>query len=142
MCLIIISGVREMYKIETGIYIEANAIGLLSDSDYFENNRGKGRTFPMGSECVYQGKTIPCLVRWSLNGSITSEILRDAIYTLDHHDIFDQTNNKMPFLLLDGYQSRFEVTFLEYITNTNHPWMVCIGIPYGTSLCQVADLKE
>jgi len=98
--------------------------------------------FPTGPEYVFQGKTIPCLVRWSPNGSITSDILRDAIHTLDHHDIFDRSNNKMPFLLLDGHQSRFEVPFLEYITNTNHPWMVCIGVPYGTSLWQVADSKE
>ena len=31
---------------------------------------------------------------------------------------------------------------MEYVTNTDHPWMVCIGIPYGTSMWQVADLKQ
>ena len=142
LCLVIIAGVKEMYEIETGIDIEADETGHPSDPDYFEKNRGKGRMFPTGPECVFQGKTIPCLVRWSPNGSITSDILRDAIHTLDHHDIFDRSNNKMPFLLLDGHQSRFDVPFLEYITNTNHPWMVCIGVPYGTSLWQVADSKE
>ena len=142
LCLVIIAGMREMYEIETGIDVEADAIGDPTDPDYFEKNRGKGRIYPMGPECVYKGKTIPCLVRWSPNGSITSQILRDAVHTLDYHDIFDRSNQKMPFLLLDGHQSRFEIPFLEYITNTDHPWMVCIGVPYGTSLWQVADSKE
>ena len=48
----------------------------------------------------------------------------------------------MPFLLLDGHESRFELPFLTYITNPDHPWKVCIGVPYGTSLWQVADSKE
>jgi len=48
----------------------------------------------------------------------------------------------MPFLLLDGHGSRFELPFLNYVTHTDHPWKVCIGVPYGTSLWQVADSKE
>ena len=45
-----------------------------------------------------------------------------------------------PFLLQDGYQSGFGVEFfLEYITNINYPWKVCICMPYGTALWQVGD---
>ena len=142
LCLVIIAGVRELYEIETGIDSDADVIGHPSDPDFFEKNRGKGKIYPMGPECEYKGKTIPCLVRWSPNGSITSQILKDAVHTLDHYCSFDRSQQKMPFLLLDGHQSRFEVPFLEYITNADHPWMVCIGVPYGTSLWQVADSKE
>ena len=28
------------------------------------------------------------------------------------------------------------------MTNPDHPWMVCIGMPYGTSMWQVADSKQ
>ena len=28
------------------------------------------------------------------------------------------------------------------MTNTDHPWMVCQGVPYGTSLWQVADSSK
>ena len=28
------------------------------------------------------------------------------------------------------------------LTNPDHSWDVCIGVPYGTSLWQVADSKE
>ena len=128
LCLIIIAGIKELYEIETEIDIEADAIGEPSDLVYFEKNRDKNHMFPMGSECVYKGKTIPCLVRWSPIDSITSQILRDAIYTLDHHDIFDQSNDKMPFLLWDGHQSRFEVPFLEHTTTmqTIHGWFALV----------------
>jgi hypothetical protein len=31
---------------------------------------------------------------------------------------------------------------LDYIFDADHPWMVCIGVPYGTHLWQVADSAE
>jgi hypothetical protein len=34
------------------------------------------------------------------------------------------------------------VKFLEYITDPDHPWKVCIGVPYGTALWQVGDSVE
>lgn len=39
--------------------------------------------------CNFQGKDIPCLIRWSPKGSITSEILVGIISTLDHLEVFD-----------------------------------------------------
>jgi hypothetical protein len=35
-----------------------------------------------------------------------------------------------------------ELPFLQYIHDNAHPWVVCIGIPYGTHLWQVADSSE
>ena len=134
LCLVIIAGVKEMYEVETGIDIDATPIGNPSDDDYFNKNRGKGKLFPMGPACTFNGKTIPCLVRWSQSGSITSVILRDALATIDHYNVMDRSSGRKPFLLLDGHGSQFELPFLEYITNANHKWMVCIGVPYGTSL--------
>ncbi len=96
----------------------------------------------MSQECIFRGETIPCLVRWSPSGSITSQILRDALQTVDYHGIFDRSIGQLPFLLLDGHGRRFEFPFLTYITNPDHPWKVYIGVPYGTSLWQVANSKE
>ena len=98
--------------------------------------------FPSGPECSFSGKKILTLVCWSINGSITSEILRDCLATLDHYDLFPRSGNKKPFLLLDCHWSRFEIPFLNYVANKEHPWMVCQGVPYGTSLWQVADSKK
>ena len=127
LCLIIIAGVQEKFEVECGIDIDATPEGDPSDDDYFQKNRGKGNLFPMGPECLFNGKTVPCMVRWSPSGSITSVILRDTLATMDHYGLFDRSSNRKPFLLLDGCQSRFELLFLEYVTNTDHPWMVCIG---------------
>ena len=98
--------------------------------------------FPSDPECQFNGKTIPTLVRWNPTGGITSEILRDCLATLDHYEVFPRNNDKKPFLLLDGHGSRFELPFLQYVTDKQHPWMVCQGVPYGTSLWQVADSSE
>jgi hypothetical protein len=32
--------------------------------------------------------------------------------------------------------------FLDFINDPNHPWVVCLGVPYGTHLWQVADATE
>jgi hypothetical protein len=50
--------------------------------------------------------------------------------------------NVKPFLLLDGHGSRLELPFLSYVNNEEHPWVVCIGVPYGTSYWQVGDSTE
>ena len=142
MCLVIIAGVQEKWEVETGIDTDAVPVGDPGDPNFFVNNRGKGKMFPLGPDCTFKGKKVPTMVRWSQSGSITSIILRDALATMDHHDLFERSSNRMPFLLLDGHHSRFELPFLEYVTNADHPWMICIGVPYGTSLWQVADSKE
>ena len=143
MCVVIVAGINEAYEVEVGIDSTAEVVGDPSDKDFFNNNRGKGKMFPTGPECRFNGKIIPTLVRWSPSGSITSDILRDTLATLDHYEIFDcSCDERKPFLLLDGHGSRFELPFLQYVTSPDHPWMVCQGVPYGTSLWQVADSSE
>jgi hypothetical protein len=45
-------------------------------------------------------------------------------------------------LLVDGHQSRLKYAFLTYIHGEGHKWFVCLGVPYGTHLWQVADSSE
>ena len=143
LCLVIIAGVREKLDVESGIDpFVTQTHGDASDKDYFDRNFGPGKLFPGGPTCKFLGKDIPCMVRWSPKGSITSQILADALKHIDSYNVFQRQNGRFPFLLLDGHQSRFEVPFLEYITDKSHEWQVCIGVPYGTSLWQVADSKE
>ena len=47
-----------------------------------------------------------------------------------------------PFVLLDGHGSRFDLEFLEYVNDPKHKWNVCLGVPYGTALWQVADSSQ
>ena len=89
LCLIIIAGVQEKFEVECGIDIDATPVGDPSDADYFEKNRGKGKLFPMGPECCFNSKAVPCMVRWSPSGSVTSVILWDTLATMDHYDLFD-----------------------------------------------------
>jgi len=142
LCLIIIAGVREKLSVETGIDPIAITTGDVTDEDFFDKNFGPGKLYPGGPTCVFKGKEIPCMVRWSPKGSITSPILAEALAHIDNFNVMERRNGLYPFLLLDGHNSRFELPFLEYVTNEKHQWQVCIGVPYGTSLWQVADSKE
>ena len=58
---------------------------------------------------------------------------------LDKYKLFNREHRIVPFLIADGYGSRFELQFLEYIRNPKHKWAICTGVPYGTALCQVGD---
>jgi hypothetical protein len=61
---------------------------------------------------------------------------------IDDCKVFDRSFGLNPFLLLDGYGSRFELEFLGYINTKETKWHCCIGLPYGTSYWQVGDSSE
>ena len=106
-------------------------------------NSRTGKYFPDGPVYHVKGKEIPPLVRWSESGSITSEILADALKTLDTLEVYPRTDSHpKPFLLVDGHQSRLQLPFLRYINEPEDNWVVCLGVPYGTALWQVGDSKE
>jgi hypothetical protein len=49
-----------------------------------------------------------------------------------------EQDGPMPFLLLNGHQ----IPFLDYIHDCRHDWVICISVPYGTHIWQVADTSE
>ena len=104
------------------------------------------RTMNLGNispKCKFRGQKIPCHVTCSPKGSITSTILADMLKWIDGHGVFPRVpGGPTPFLLLDGHGSRLEVPFLKYINDTTHKWVVCIGVPNGTSIWQVGDSNE
>ena len=62
---------------------------------------------------------------------------------MDSFDIFPRIpGGPLPFLLLDGHGSRLQLPFLRYTNNPYHPWIVCLGLPNGTSLYQVGDAAK
>ena len=113
-----------------------------TDEDFMENNTGKGKIFPCGPTCIFNGKEIPCYCDWSENRSITSPILANILRTLDEYGVCDRGDGVTSFLLLDGCRSRFGLPFLDYICAPKHEWVVCIGVPYGTAMWQIGDASE
>ena len=143
MCVAIFAGKRPQAVVETGYDVFATQEGKVSEESFFDrNSKGTGKTFPGGPTCIFQGKEVPCLTRWSPKGSITGDILVDIVSTLDTLSVFDRSEGRKPFLLLDGHGSRFALNFVQYVTDPLHEWAVCIGVPYGTSLWQVGDSSE
>ena len=75
---------------------------------------------------------------------INGSILLDVVKTLDNFCVYDEDRKlgQKHMLLLDAHGSRFELPFLKYINQNDTEWVVCIGVPYGTSLWQVGDSSE
>jgi len=62
---------------------------------------------------------------------------------MDSLNLFPRTEGgPLPFLLLDGHGSRFQLPFLRYVNADEHKWKVCIGVPNGTAHWQVGDSDE
>lgn len=111
-------------------------------ADLFEDNCGEENIISGGPKCTFRGKEIPCFVGSSKKASITSQMLADILTYMDELKLYDRSTGKKPFLLVDGHHSRFGLPFLDYIFDEEHPWMVSIGVPYGTHIWQVADSSE
>ena len=109
-----------------------------------KDNCGEGKLFPGLPSCNFKGVRIPGYLTFSESGGITATILTNIFRRLDELAIYDidRANGYTPFVLLDGHGSRFDIEFLEYINDSNHRWNVCLGVPYGTALWQVADSSQ
>jgi hypothetical protein len=149
MCVILLTGKKRNLMVETGIDTNAEIpivgdVEIDGEYEFFKNNFGEGKIFPGGPKCVYKGKDVPCFVRFCDKGGMTGEILTEVFKTLDDLQLFDEDRKegKIPFMLLDGHSSRFDLEFLRYINTYPHKWNVCIGVPYGTALWQVGDSSE
>ena len=112
------------------------------NADDTEALRAAGNICRGGPVCNFRGKQIPPFITCSPNASITSQILAESLAYLDSFCLFNRSGGRMPFLLLDGHHSRFEIPFLRYIHSPGHKWKVCIGVPYATHWWQVADASQ
>ena len=74
-----------------------------------------------------------------LKGSISSEILTEALKYLDQLNVFERRQDgPTPFGLLDGHGSRLQLPFLEYINSSTpdeqRKWMFTLGTPNATDV--------
>lgn len=119
---------------------EGKEVEVVDECDL--ENYGPGKYFPGGPCCQHNGKKIPCASFVSESGGITADILVKVLKIMDDLNLFPRVNGSMPFLLVDGHQSRLDPVFLEYINNAGHRWKVCLGVPYATTLWQVGDSSQ
>jgi hypothetical protein len=146
LCAVILKSEKDIKDIpiswKLGIDIRRDIISGETDYEVLAQNVGNNKAMHGGPRCTFNGKTLPCFVGTSPKASITSQLLVEMLKCLDEARLFDRSTGHMPFLLLDGHQSRMQLPFLQYINDNQHQWMVCIGVPYGTHLWQVADSSE
>ncbi len=110
MCGVIIEGNTLRPEIVTGMDIFAKTIGNESDNDFIKKQLWPWKIISCGPKCTYKGKEVPCMVACNESGGISTDI-----------------------------KVRLERPFLKCVNDPGHPWVVCIGIPYGASYWQVGD---
>ncbi|KAL3804780.1 hypothetical protein ACHAW5_001887 [Stephanodiscus triporus] len=127
----------------TGVDHSVTPILAVDGEFHLELNFGEGKYYPGGPTCKYNGKFVDSLVFTSESGGITAEILVEILTYFDSIDLFPRVpGGPIPFLIVDGHQTRLDPIFVEYINDSNHTWKVCLGVPYATSLWQVGDASE
>ena len=63
-----------------------------------------------GPRCMFQGSEIPCYNGPSPKGTNIYELLTDMLQQIDRSGVFPRlSNQRTPFLLLDGHGSRLEL---------------------------------
>ena len=152
MCVIIINGKKHSTAVELGIdtallknnVVLNESMTVDDEIEFLENNVGSGKLFPGAPVCHYKGIEIPAYVTFNSSGGMDASILTGIFKRLDDLGIYndDRANGLIPFMLLDGHGSRFDLEFLEYVNDDKNQWNPCIGVPYGTALWQVADSEE
>jgi hypothetical protein len=132
-----VSGI-DITKLKDTVELE----NLNDGEEFLRSNKGKGTCLPYGPECTFHGKSVPCLVQWSPHGGVNAQILVNCLQHMDKLELFPRSDKLKPFVLLDGHSSRFDLQLVQYIRDQNHPWSVCLGLPYGTHLWQVGDSPQ
>jgi hypothetical protein len=116
---------------------------VLEGDDSIRGNYGPGKRYPGAPVCNFRGTVVPPFVSCSPKGGITSELLKSMLERMDSLNLFPRAEGgPLPFLLLDGHGSRFQLPFMRDIGDTKHKWKVCIGVPNGTAHSQVGDSAE
>ncbi|CAJ1938512.1 unnamed protein product [Cylindrotheca closterium] len=142
MCIVIITG-KEL-ACEDYIGFDHQSDVMYDGTKTLQENYGPGKVLPGLPVCVFRGKEVPGMVAVSPKGSMTSEILKKALETLDELGVYPRTRQgPTPMFLFDGHDSRLQVPFLKYINSEdefqNPLWIGCIRLPNGTAKWQVGD---
>ena len=104
----------------------------------------EGKILPGFPVCNFRGKLILGLMCMSPKGSISSEIINEALKYLDQLNVFEwRQYGPTPFGLLDGHGSRLQLPLLEYINSTTpdeqRKWIFTLGTPNAIDVWQVGD---
>jgi hypothetical protein len=121
-CVIIVASMEISAKHVLGLQPCVQEVVGDPESNVEENSYGPLKYYLYGLTCAVGGITVVTYVTSSENGFITGNILTDVLRHLDAHLQLDR-EEATPFLLLDSHRSRFELPFLDYITDERTKWM-------------------
>ena len=61
---------------------------------------------------MFKGKVVPCFIRWSESGGMSSSNFKAFFETIDYNNLLPRSPGVVPFTMFDGYGSWFELPFI------------------------------
>ncbi len=130
-------------EVVTRLDLFATKEGHEQDPDFMEKTQTQVKSILMDHHVGSKEKKCPVLSATPKVAQSLQNYWLIFLVQMDALDLFPrEEDGPKPFLLLDGHGSRLELPFLEYINDPTHQWVICIGVPYGTSYWQVGDSSE
>ena len=119
MCVVIVKGKRRELSVESGVQcellddVDKSHFEIRSDFVFFEDNFGDSQLSHGGATCMFKGKHVPASITFTESAGIDRYTLTTIFKNLDTLDLYtkDCKNGLIPFALLDGHQSRFNLAF-------------------------------
>lgn len=147
LCAIILLSEKNIneipHSIRAGIDVFRPLQSGNSDEELYARNCRPGQAMEGGPKgLAYNGKEIPCFVSTSKTGLLDGDVLLEICQFLDRLNLYDRSTGVKPFLLLDGYEAKFGLPFLDYVKDMNHEWVVSCGLHHKTHLLNVANALE
>ena len=73
--------------IEAGIDITIRHVDDTTKSEFIFNNCRPDKYYPFGPDYRYEGKKVKDFIRWHKSASITTQVILEALQTLDSYNI-------------------------------------------------------
>jgi hypothetical protein len=114
---VIVFAANEMtQELQLGVDIQAP---MVEGDNSIRGNYSPGKRYPGAPACTFRGTVVSPFVCCSPKGGITSELLKSMLERMDSLNLFPPAEGgPLPFLLLDGHGSRFQLPFMRYIGDT------------------------
>lgn len=123
MCAVILKSMQDTAE-SLPISVTAG-IDIIKEIDWdddhglsIERATAEGGWMSGGPVCTFCGKKMLCFIATAPNALINSSLLASVLKTIDKAQIYERTEGRISFLLLDGHHSSgLALPFLEYHIN-------------------------
>jgi hypothetical protein len=113
VCVIVFATSEMTQELQLGVNMQAP---MVEGDNIVHGNYSPRKQYPGAPTCQCCGKTVPPFICCRPKGGITSKLLKAMLEHMDSLNLFPHVQGgPLPFLLLDGHGSHFQMPFMQYI---------------------------